>query len=152
MVGSGQVYFIGTSAGVKIGVSCSARLRMGELLSGCPLPMVLLGFERFEDRKAAETRKRELYKRFQHLRMHHDWFLCDEELASVIGVPLGEILGDSREILDTAVEIVNKNKEESDKRIERIRNGAIRDLDAARDMIGRMRDELIRCGSMHIPC
>lgn len=84
------VYFIGTSAGVKIGRSCSPINRMADMQVGCPVTMKMLGSEYYPDRKAAQVREDELHEQFRGSLIHGEWFDTSEKLAQVIGITLGE--------------------------------------------------------------
>lgn len=80
-----QIYFAQTGVGgpIKIGITVYPPKRIGELQTGCPWPITLLGV-----RAGEPHHENWLHKRFSKSRMTGEWFECSEELLSFIATVL----------------------------------------------------------------
>ncbi len=75
-----EVYFIQASTGqIKIGRALSAQRRLGILQIGSPIPLKLMAVT-----KGTFRLERQLHERFNHLRIHGEWFSPGPELLELI--------------------------------------------------------------------
>jgi hypothetical protein len=75
----GQIYFITDESAIKIGFSKRPAKRMGNLQSGHPKPLKLIG-----SIDACAYEELIIHRRFDHLRLKGEWFRIEEELLDFI--------------------------------------------------------------------
>lgn len=74
-----QVYFMRSGSLIKIGASLSPKNRLAVLRTAAPAPVLLLA-----TMPVGFALERELHKRFDHLRVHGEWFRAEEPLLTYI--------------------------------------------------------------------
>jgi hypothetical protein len=105
------VYFIYAAATnrVKIGFAKDPKSRLSDLESGSSEPLTLLHTYACPDAPKEEAR---LHAQFQKLRVHREWFVCEDEVAAhlhaLTGVRVNAKHAQSRALLQATTELHQK--------------------------------------------